>query len=499
MNGFRNLKIKSKLTLLVSLFLVVFVAFAGVAYTTLNSVKVHGPYYQEIVMGKDLVADILPPPEYVIETYLYTLLMADPANRREVPTYIKSINELRDDYSTRHQVWVDELPQATREDQNLRQAMVVDSYTPAMQFFNEINEQLIPAVNRGDYATARKLVNGPLRQSYNQHRDAINRVVKMANDRNTMVEEEATRLVKVRVGTMAALAGVIILFLLIGVGWGLNRSIADALQETASTLSSTSSQIASAIEEHERTAMHQSAAVHETTATMDELDASFRQTVEMVTTAADTARAAAAVAEDGIRTVQETRDGMLELKEKVGHIATQILNLSERTSQIGAITNLVSDLANQTNMLALNAAVEAARAGEHGKGFSVVASEIRKLADESKKSAERINTLVEDIQKATNSTVMATEEGTKNVDRGIRLAEQTVQAFNMVVHSSTSASEAAQQTLLSVPQQVTAVKQVLTSMESLTTGARETADGIGQTKYGVENLRSTAVKLSEMI
>src|SRR5262249_24758403 len=163
-------------------------------------------------------------------------------------------------------------------------------------------------------------------------------------------------------------------------------------------------------------------------------------------------------ANSGIQTVQQTLDGMLGLKDKVGTIAEQILSLSEQTSQIGTISSLVSEMAHQTNMLALNAAVEAARAGEHGKGFAVVAAEIRKLADESRKSAERINSLVGDIQKATNSTVMATEEGTKTVELGIRLAQETVQAFNGVAHSSQIASEAAQQTLLSVPQQVTAVK-----------------------------------------
>src|SRR5262249_11947883 len=153
-----------------------------------------------------------------------------------------------------------------------------------------------------------------------------------------------------------------------------------------------------------------------------------------------------------------------------------------------------SDVASQTNMLALNAAVEAARAGEHGKGFAVVAAEIRKLADESRKSAERIGTLVEEIQKATNATVMATEEGTRTVERGSDLAEKTVQAFNDVSGSSHTAADAAQQTLLGVPQQVSAVKQVLASMDALNTGAKETANGIGQTKVGVEHLREAALK-----
>src|SRR6185295_5640534 len=97
-------------------------------------------------------------------------------------------------------------------------------------------------------------------------------------------------------------------------------------------------------------------------------------------------------------TAQKTIDGMSDLKDKVTAIAAQILKLSEQTSQIGGITDLVSDLASQTNMLALNAAVEAARAGEHGKGFAVVSAEIRKLADQSRKAAERINTLVADVQ-----------------------------------------------------------------------------------------------------
>jgi methyl-accepting chemotaxis protein len=90
---------------------------------------------------------------------------------------------------------------------------------------------------------------------------------------------------------------------------------------------------------------------------------------------------------------------MADLEKSMSNIANQILGLSEQAAQIGSISRLLSELAGETNMLALNAAVEAARAGEHGKGFSVVAAEIRKLADQSKLSAEKSNQIVADIQR----------------------------------------------------------------------------------------------------
>lgn len=521
MQSFNSMTIKAKLSLLVVMFTLGFIVFGAVTYSTigtltdtLETLKINGTKYKEIVQSKDLIADILPPPEYILEAYMVVLQMTDENNRagldRPMPGEKESLSEkstrLEKEYKERHEFWHDDLKSLPASSSDLKTAMLSESYTSAEEFFNIRDRQFLPAVRRGDYKTAKALAHGILREKYNVHRAAIDKVVELATARNKELERAATNdiaesesMIRARTMALLVLGLAIVTFVVAGVGWFLSRSISNTLNETVSALSATSSEIASTIEQHERTAMHQSAAVNETTTTMDELDASFNQTADMVKTAADTARQAVSVADDGIKTVQQTLDGMVSLKDKVGTIAEQILSLSEQTSQIGTITNLVSDLANQTNMLALNAAVEAARAGEHGKGFAVVAAEIRKLADESKKSAERINALVEDIQKATNSTVMATEEGTRTVDQGIKLAQKTVEAFNVVTGSSNTASDAAQQTLLSVPQQVTAVRQVLTSMDSLNKGAKETADGLSQTRVSVENLREAALKLRRMI
>lgn len=121
--------------------------------------------------------------------------------------------------------------------------------------------------------------------------------------------------------------------------------------------------------------------------------------------------------------VRANIEKMLVLRQKIQVIAELILELSEHTQQIGETIAVIDDIAEQTNMLALNAAVEAARAGENGKGFSVVAGEIRKLADESKQATSKITSLIKDIQQATNSTVMATEEGSKEIEAGVKIAD----------------------------------------------------------------------------
>lgn len=271
------------------------------------------------------------------------------------------------------------------------------------------------------------------------------------------------------------------------------------MNSSATIIASSASQIAASIEEQERITSQQAASVNETTTTMDQLGSSSRLSAEQAATAASGARQALELADGGTRAVERTLKGMVTLRDKVGAIADQILRLSEQTNQIGSISGLVSDLANQTNMLALNAAVEAVRAGEHGKGFAVVSNEIRKLADQSRQSAAKINALVVDIQNAINSTVMATDEGTKTVEEGVRIADETADAFSGVAEAVNNVALSNQQISLNIQQQAAAVQQVVEAMNSLNAASKESALGITQVKVGTQQLNRAAKDLQTVI
>jgi methyl-accepting chemotaxis protein len=493
-----KLKIRTKLTLMVLSFVAVLGVYSALSYNTRQQLQIDGPYFARISRTRQLMTDISPGPLNLAESFLTAEQLGGASAGESEKTLRIKLRTLRQSYISAHEV----ARKALLSEPNgaLRQAYLVKAYEPAMRFFDVTEREFVPAILANDRKKATAILAGPLRRSYEAHRLALDEAAPLATKENAAIELEAESLIQSRgVIQLVILLSSIALFALV---WGplISRSVTRPLTETVNALATTSVQLATTIEEHERTAMSQAAAVSQTTSAMDELEASFIQTAEVVRATAEMVQQSSSIAREGLKTVRQMQDGMLDLKEKVGTtVAGQILSLSEQTAQISTITNQVGDLASQTNMLALNAAVEAARAGEHGRGFAVVAAEIRKLADASRKSAERINALVEDIQKATNATVMATEESTKTVEQVINSSQATAKAFNELKEASDSAAESAQQTLFTVPQQLNAVKQVLESMEALNTGAIETTNAISQTLVGSETLREAVAQLRTTI
>jgi hypothetical protein len=293
------------------------------------------------------------------------------------------------------------------------------------------------------------------------------------------------------VGMTAAVVSAIAIFLA--------RRTTRSVNEIVRAIASSSSQIAVTVEQQERIASQQLYAVDRTATTMDELGESSKACAEQAEAAAFGATQALKLTAGGSQAVDNTLKEMATLTKNVAAIQTQILRLSEQTDRIGNISSLVSDLANQTNMLAINAAVEAVRAGESGKGFAVVANEIRKLGDQSKESAIKINALVADIQKAISSTAMVTGDGTKTVENGVKLARKTADSFAGVAEAIDRIILNSKQIYFTARNQAIAIEDVVEAVNSLNLAAQETASGISQVKLGISQLNQAAQNLKSVV
>lgn len=265
------------------------------------------------------------------------------------------------------------------------------------------------------------------------------------------------------------------------------------------TLVSSSSQIVATVQQQETIASKQAVAVNEITTTIDQLKTSSKGANEQANAVVQEANQVLLLAKTGTLTVCQTLEDINMLKKTVEALGQKIQKLTQQTSEIGNISLLVSELANQTNMLALNAAVEAVRAREDGKGFSVIAVEIRRLADRSKQSAAEINDLVVKIQKAIDFTVIEMNEGNTRMEKGAKTAEQTAAAFEMVKKAIENIVASNQQIALTTKEQALAIQQVVDAMNVINIGAQESAIGITQTKVTTENLNNVAFKLQAVV
>jgi methyl-accepting chemotaxis protein len=176
-----------------------------------------------------------------------------------------------------------------------------------------------------------------------------------------------------------------------------------------------------------------------------------------------------------------------------------MLQLGKKSQEIGAVLDIVSELAEQTNILAINATIEAAGAGEAGKRFAVVAEEIRKLADRVGGSTKEVRTLIEDVRSAVNTTVMATETGSKAVDAGSRQFGDVATAFKQIAALVSTTTDAAREIELSTKQQSSAVEQVNVAIASVTQASVETESSAGQTLQTVSEMSVLSKNLLRII
>ncbi len=268
--------------------------------------------------------------------------------------------------------------------------------------------------------------------------------------------------------------------------------------ESSRRLAQSSSEILAATEQQASGSAEQAASIAETTATMEELASTYRQIAENADQVVKMAEASLGSAESGQQAVLNTLSAMEDIKTRTQTSANKILALGERSQQIGQVLAIINSIADQTKILALNAAIEAARAGEAGKGFSVVAIEIRKLAESVVDSTREISSIMTEIQSSANDLVISTEQELRQVQSGVELAHTTGGSLDRILDLVEQTTVAAKEISAATQQQKSATDQVVRAMREVAAVAQQTAAGSRQVASSAESLSGMARESSQV-
>ena len=283
------------------------------------------------------------------------------------------------------------------------------------------------------------------------------------------------------------------------IGWFISKSLSDQIGTAVGQVRSSSSELQAAANQQATGAKEQAAAMAEISTTISELLATSRQIAESAQRVAHNAEQTASSARSGHGTVDLTHESIAGIRRQVDQIVSHMLELGKKSQEIGAVLEIVSELAEQTNILAINATIEAAGAGEAGKRFAIVAEEIRKLADRVGGSTKEIRTLIDDVRSAVNTTVMATETGSKAVDAGTRQFGDVASTFKQIAGLVATTTDAAREIELSTKQQATAVEQVNVAIANVAQTSVETETSAGQTLQTVSQMATLSKNLLRII
>ena len=555
--NFLSMRIATKMVVVVIIFLVGFTIFGLTAFQTINTVKVNGPIYERIVQGKDLVADILPPPEYIIESYLLVHLMLNETDQHELNKLVDYGKKLQADFEDRHSYWLKNL-----EDGEIKRLLINDSYIPAKEFYEAFNQKFVPALLKGNREDAEKVAHTTLILKYKDHRAKIDSIVEKTNQKNATIEAEANAILHNRNVVLLA----IVLFLAVAISifsLVISRSITRPIKNTTSMikdiaqgegdltkrldasakdevgelarwfntfveklqgiikqiagdaktmarssteLSATASQLASGAEETTNQSGTVASAAEEMAANMNNMAAATEQmTTNVKTVAAATEEMTASISE--IAKNAEKASAVAGNAAQVAQASNKTIGqLGTAADEIGKVIQVIQAIAEQTNLLALNATIEAARAGDAGKGFAVVATEVKELAKQTAEATEDIRRRIEGIQSSTGlaiksiGSISEVIQQVNEISRTIASAveEQSV-TTKEIAQNVAQTSSAAEQVSVGVTQSAMVSKEITQNIAGVDQAAKQTAQGAAQTQTAGVELSKLAEELQALV
>jgi methyl-accepting chemotaxis protein len=543
MQMLRNWSFSRKLSVLVAVPVVGLGAISLASFDTLSRVKVTGPLYTNIVQNKDLIADILPPPAYIVEAHLVSLQMGNATSIEQVRAFAERQQQLQKDYNARIAFWTDDLA-----DGAMKSTLLGESQEAAQQYFMVLNNEYTPALLAKDDAKANTVLTEKLAPLFDAHRSAIDRVVASATEKASADEKAAIATLASRSAVLWTTTGAVGLLTVV-LGWIIARSVTNPLRKMVrvlegiaggreslrpmldanrndelGTLAASANRLiaklgefmasargasdqvmrsAGELQEHAAQTNDQivrmSTRCREVASAMTEMSASASQVADQAQRASKAAQTAKQTASEGGESVSRTMEGMRRAEDAVTQSSQNVQALRDRSEAIGRMIEMINDIADQTNLLALNAAIEAARAGEHGRGFAVVADEVRKLADRTAKTTSEVRESISQIQGETVRVAGAMQSSATLVREGSGSARAAGEQLGAIVHASEHVTEMIGTIAHAASEQSTTTQQVSRSLEEIAAITDTTQRSTSEAQAAIQSLAARSGELSKLI
>jgi methyl-accepting chemotaxis protein len=529
---------------------------------TIEEIRIKGRLYTKIVDNKDLIADILPPPAYIIESYLYAMEAAtaesDPQQREKLLLRLKELSDGQGFYQERMKFW-----ESTLTNPEIRSVFLDDAQRHGRNFFSAALGPFSSAIRANQMDQARQIFYQQLKPEYLQHRQAVDKVVGLANAEFSALEKHSEEILLWRQNMLAfVFFAVVALALILGVV--ISRSISrpitaaahileqitqgDMLQkipeslrnrgdevgrmacslhamtdqlgnlirdivtgvlrltDSSADLTTVSRQLLVAAHKTTEKSSSVAAAAEQMTGNMQSVSAASEQSSTHVSMIASSTEEMIATINQIAHSTDSARSKSENAVQQAKHASEKMTSLGDSARTIGRVTETITEISEQTNLLALNATIEAARAGEAGKGFAVVANEIKELAKQTAQATVDIKNQIAEMQSTTTGTVedisaisLVIEEINAMI-RGIAAAvEEQSTASREIATGLAQASQGIREVNSNVSSSSSAVAEISREIHTINQHSTQVEDGSRLVQENAEALTALANQLQSMV
>ncbi|SME95252.1 methyl-accepting chemotaxis protein [Desulfovibrio gilichinskyi] len=274
---------------------------------------------------------------------------------------------------------------------------------------------------------------------------------------------------------------------------------ASELEEVVSIVTSASEQLSAQIQQSNRSTEEQSFQISETATSMEEMNATVLEVAKNASNSADTANLTKEKAQTGSKIVSQVLTSMEEVQTLALQLKEDVATLGKNAENIGQVMEVISDIADQTNLLALNAAIEAARAGEAGRGFAVVADEVRKLAEKTMTATQEVGKAISDIQNGTRTNITHVETAVTKINETTKLSGESGEALNAIVSYVEETSQQVYSIATASEEQSAASDEINRSLTQIAEISSETTRAMEESAKAVEEMAKQAQVLQNLI